>query len=274
MKKAIDANRELLSKYPDIQAICDKAMDDPNTEGFAYERVSGLDFPTVISFIKLKYEDGMQELYEGDTQRYHVSYFFSGEPLLQSFVEDVYPLFEPLTAADVFSMENTELRLKGVEAIGAQNVLEYVNARMVDTQTLSKTNHKWILDEEGQLKEIEEVFNDTYTLYVFDGKEIFRNTDSGNVVQGDNPVYVVECKCTSTDRRYHLYPCVSDVSEATRDAITAIASTIWVEYAPEDIERIHRHGDVIITTAKSGAKPISLRPITKQEYLTKLYAES
>jgi len=149
---------------------------------------------------------------------------------------------------------------------------------LVDSQTINKTT-TWI-NENG----IEETINfaDTYELYKVDGEILFPNQRWGN-----EDVYYVKCKDTSTDREYLIWVNPNAVfrannvvkgwfssSDADLDVINSIAWTIQTNVPIGKIETIIRQGDCILVKPTDEERLDTPRHLSGKEYLELLHLES
>lgn len=186
----------------------------------------------------------------------------------------------PFTVKEALDLQNAEQRMMALKAYSPAQVQEEGGFELLGEETLTKTQLRWTIDEEGNMIESEVEFKDTYTLY----KGEF-DTRSGKSVFG-----VVKCKDTSTDREYWLYVDITterDRNNASinwiKDPIEAIASTIKMPVPHEALEiddvyeYIQRQGDVNMGKLKpeyEGAKLVVSKSLTKQQYINMLRAES
>ena len=192
-----------------------------------------------------------------------------------NFIEEIWDSIEPVTVKQALAQDNTETRRVYFDCIGIEKLFTSLKPKLRDRQVVKKKRTKW--DDKNNPEEYE--FEDVYELYEIEGKKLFDKDQWG---RQPNPVYAVRCWCTTTNREYWLYvnnqaatgqAWLGDNTEY--DAIRAIAWTIRVDVAEEDIEKLYRQGDIIVAKIKDDS-PISgwQRHITKEEYLTKMYSET
>lgn len=181
---------------------------------------------------------------------------------LRETVRQVWDEVQELTFLDCLSETNTEKRRVLFSAYGPENILKDGDAVIEDTQTITKTNKKFVNG-----KEEEYTFKDTYTLYSIKNKQILESLSN-------KELKIVKCSCTTTGKDHYLF-----VDPKSNDAIEAIASTIRVPiigYNHKYITEIYRQGDVIgVRIPKDSDIIIAWNvPISKEIYLTKLKVES
>ena len=113
-------------------------------------------------------------------------------------------------AKDAFAQENAERRMQLFSRLDPAEWFDEINCELIDEATFDKTRDKTIikskdtLEERGFLKpedlETETIsYKDTYRLYRAP-KDQFGSTS----LQED--IFFIQCKDTSTDRVYYLYP--------------------------------------------------------------------
>ena len=192
-----------------------------------------------------------------------------------NFIEEMWTSIKPVTVQQALSKDNTEDRRVYFDCIGIENLFKQLDPMLLDRQAITKKRTKW--DDNNDPVEYE--FEDVYELYEIDGWKLFDKDQWGRQPQ---PVYAVRCWCTTTNREYWLYVNQEAATGETwnrdkfsYDAIRAIAWTIRVDVAEENIERLYRQGDIIVAKIKEGSPIMQWqRHISKEEYLTKLYSET
>ena len=192
-----------------------------------------------------------------------------------NFIEEMWDSIEPVTVKQALAQDNTETRRVYFDCIGIQKLFTSLKPKLRDKQTIKKKRTKW--DDNDNPVEYE--FEDVYELYEIEGKKLFDKDQWGRDPQ---PIYAVRCWCTTTNREYWLYVNQEaatgkrwSTEDPSYDAIRAIAWTIRVDVAEENIERLYRQGDIIVAKIKDGSQSMNWqRHISKEEYLTKLYSET
>ena len=196
---------------------------------------------------------------------------------------DLWISTEPISPENALKFSNTEQRRVAITAFDFSVFLEGFNYEIIDKQTITKTNRRWFANESGDLEEKEVVYDDVYELISLDANQIFPNPHRFRETTVE--LRGVRCSCTTTGRQYFLFvkPDVesswnSDAIYNTNDAIEAIAATLVVNVKPEYVKSFRRQGDVVLTILKPGANEKNWkceeRPMTKEEYLTKLESET
>lgn len=195
-----------------------------------------------------------------------------------SGLEDLWEHIVPITFKEIAEIENTELRRIAFKRFGLERLISEVDPVLVDSQTISKTT-TWI-NENG----IEETINfeDTYELYRVKGEILFPNQRWGN-----EDVYYIKCKDTSTDREYLIWVNVNGVFRANNtnrgwfsssdvdfNAINCIAWTIQTNVPIGNIETIIRQGDCILIKPTNDERLEEFRHLSGKEYLELLHLES
>jgi len=142
-------------------------------------------------------------------------------------VKYLWDTLQPMTALDALSLfrDNAEKRMCALKYVGAKNLVESLQAQVVDTQTITKTQWKTTLigdydRHEGSIppeniKRDQVSYDDTYTLYKIDGKQF-------NI---DNEIFIIHCKCTTTNKDYYLFVDGED-ERCNSNALSAIAYTM------------------------------------------------
>lgn len=193
-------------------------------------------------------------------------------------LEDKWDSIVPITFKEIAEIENTELRRIAFKRFGLERLINEVNPLLVNSQTINKTT-TWI-NENG----IEETINfaDTYELYKVSGDILFPNQRWGN-----EDVYYVKCKDTSTDREYLIWVNPNGVFRANNsgigwfsssdidlNVINSIAWTIQTNVPIGKIETIVRQGDCILVKPIDEERLDIPRHLSGKEYLELLHLES
>lgn len=197
------------------------------------------------------------------------------------FVKSVWEDVQPVTVEDALKQENTEDRRTYFDAIGVQKLFKSLDPKLLDRQVINKTRVRW----DDEYTEKDHVFEDVYELYEIEGTKLFKADKWGT---GPSNVYAVRCWCTTTNREYWLYvpreAALGDAwwhnneTKSLPDAIRAIAWTIRIDVPIENVERIYRQGDIIVTKIKDSAKDsfftFKSYHLSKENYLSLMYSET
>lgn len=192
-----------------------------------------------------------------------------------NFIEEMWESIKPATVKEALAKDNAEERRVYFDCIGIQKLFQSLEPVLLDRQVLTKKRTKW--DDKGDPIEYE--FEDVYELYEIDGYKMFDKDQWG---RSPSPVYAVRCWCTTTNREYWLYVNEEAATgerwnreNAKYDAVRAIAWTIRVDVAEEQIEKLYRQGDIIVAKLKEGTNSIGyFRHLSKEAYLEKMYSET
>lgn len=197
-----------------------------------------------------------------------LSDFLMGEQI-PAMVE-YYKSLEPITAKEALDMDNAECRRVMLAALPPDAIYDELGGETIDTQVVKKTLQRVVINEDNKVVEEPYEIEDEYKLVKVKYTHETNNSWNPKV---DLDMYIIMCKDTSTDRRYALY------TKEQKDVIKAIANTMMIPDIPEkEVAYYLRQGDVPITILKSSDsypdETVKLRPMTKDEYLNKLYNES
>jgi hypothetical protein len=197
-----------------------------------------------------------------------------------NFIEEMWDSIKPATVQEALAKENAEERRVYFDCIGVQELFKQLEPTLRDRQVIKKKRTKW--NDKNDPYQYE--FEDVYELYEIDGRKMFETDRWGRT---PNPVFAVRCWCTTTNREYWLYVDSQAATgerwftpgdEVTYDAIRAIAWTIRVDVAEEQIERLYRQGDIIVVKLNDVPQvplPIGFfRHLSKETYLEKMYSET
>jgi hypothetical protein len=202
-------------------------------------------------------------------------------------LKDEWNDITPLTFQEILKdLRNVEQRRVAINILGTERLMKEIEPQLVDRQVVTKTT-RWVVDEDTN-ERVERTYlrrcrtiEDVYELYKVE-LEALGLHNNGN--WGNNSLYYVKCKDTSTDREYMLWVDDNGVRRANDlhwrdgqiDAIHAIAWTIQTRYQKGDILSIVRQGDCVLVKPKPDARPQSWgeRHLSKEEYLTLLKDES
>lgn len=221
--------------------------------------VDGQDFESNIGIKILKAKYGTFENFRTSKTSYMSK---KGADLIKESMENA----SDLTIQEALSIKNLEARRVCFRYIGIDKIFKELEPELVDSQTIQKSTR---VSKEGEL----EPFEDKYELYRVKGQKL--NEGEQSSWRRVTDFYILRCSCTSTGREYLIY--IQDMwarSGSKPDAIEAVAWTIQIEVPETHVEKIVRAGDCIMVKPKAGYVKCSLRHISKEEYLTKLVAES
>jgi hypothetical protein len=213
----------------------------------------------------------------------------TGKKLLKLKYENYCPFEElndewnditPLTFQEILKdLRNVEQRRVAINILGTERLVKEIEPQLVDRQVVTKTT-RWVVDEDTN-ELVERTYEDVYELYKVE-LEALGLHNNGN--WGNNSLYYVKCKDTSTDREYMLWVDDNGVRRANDlhwrdgqiDALHAIAWTIQTRYHKGNILSIVRQGDCVLLKPKPDTRPQSWgeRHLSKEEYLTLLKDES
>jgi hypothetical protein len=195
-------------------------------------------------------------------------------------LNDIWGDIKPITFSEIATLKNIEQRRVAINYLGIDNLIEHINPKLLNTETIQKTT-TW-LDDEGKLKTFN--FSDTYELYKVSRKNLLGE----EWLNGNNQsfYYYVKCKDTSTNRDYLIWVDLHDIylkktgerwsfHEEEIDAIDAIAWTITTDVRENNVKKIVRQGDCIFIEPKDPDFPSGeTRHLSKEEYLNLLVCES
>lgn len=193
------------------------------------------------------------------------------------FVAEIWDSIEPVTVLEALSQSNAEIRRIYFDCIGVAKLFKELNPTLRNRQVIHKKRMNWDDDDQPYTKE----FEDVYEVYEMEGTKLF---DVDRWGRTPNSVYAVRCWCTTTNREYWIYvpaeaahgqrAWVTDVKDEDYDAIRAIAWTIRVDVAKQDIEKIYRQGDIIVCKVKDNPTSSAPYHIDKDMYLDLMYSET
>jgi hypothetical protein len=193
-----------------------------------------------------------------------------------NFIEEMWTSIKPATVQEALAKENAEERRVYFDCIGVQRLFQELEPTLRDRQVIKKKRTKW--DDNNDPYQYE--FEDVYELYEIDGHKMFETDRWGRT---PNPVFAVRCWCTTTNREYWLYVNSEAATgsrwsipdDVTYDAIRAIAWTIRVDVAEEQIEKLYRQGDIIVVKLTNETISVPFfRHLSKEAYLEKMYSET
>ena len=205
---------------------------------------------------------------------------FSKDYLLKYVIDkseflNLWDVIPPMNAKEVFELDNAEQRMIAIKYIGMAELLSNFKHKIIDSQTITKQNKRWSINSDGELEERIDTIKDTYELIEL-AFPVTRN-ETINITG-------IKCKCTTTEREYFIYAPPINPEDSVenfkfpKDAIEAIASTFRVNVKPEAVKCIRRQGDVILVVLKPEWEDLDWkcewRPVSKDEYLTKLESET
>lgn len=197
-------------------------------------------------------------------------------------LEDIWEEIKPITFKEITKcITNIEQRRVAVGCLGIEKITKEINPTLMNKKTLKKQT-TWVT-EEGKM--VTKKFSDTYELYKVEGKKWSKGVDE---TWGQDDVYFVKFKDTSTDREYMIWVDATSVgrtntkegwfSSEDRNKITAtqaIAWTIQTDVPEGEIDCIVRQGDCILIKKKKTAPTAgTIRHLTEKEYKELLVLES
>jgi len=199
-------------------------------------------------------------------------------------LESEWESIEPFTFEEIAEFENLEERRVGILCLGIERLVEEVNPKLLNSQTITKTNT--YIDENGEL--VTKTFADTYELYEVAGEKLSKNLDNWRRVQD---CHFVKCKDVSTEREYLIWVDIASIYRTNKSenewfdmerdknkvtAIQAIAWTIQTNIEEGNIEKIVRQGDCVLIKPKNSELPTLDNPrhLTEKEYRKLMVAES
>jgi hypothetical protein len=202
------------------------------------------------------------------------------DPKLGDFITEQWLDIPEVTVAEAFTEKNIEVRRLYFQAIGVEKLMQSLKPELLDERTITKQGKRW--DVSGNM--YVHKYEDTYGLYKLDGNLLFPEDAATSWQIDRSTLYVVKCKCATTDREYWIYVQKefafdgSHWNEETRkpNAIKAIASTFRLPITFP--KAIYRQGDVLIVEPSEKSQELldgmPQTPITEEEYLTLLQFES
>lgn len=190
-----------------------------------------------------------------------------------NFDQEDWDMWQPFTFAEAMAETNMEKRRIIFKVLGPERIFKDANPKLINRQVIKKKRTKW---EGEKLTEKKYEFEDVYELYEIDAKALGLE----NTFATPSPVRAVRCWCTTTNREYWIMVPKfknnqgwNNTENSMDDAIEAIAWTIQVDV--DNFDTLYRQGDVIIAKMPDEPKMLTTpRPVTKEEYLEKLYSES
>lgn len=143
---------------------------------------------------------------------------------LKKKVNQLYGSIQALSVKEALCFNNIEQRMLAIRLFSPQELLIELNPILLDSQTIEKKQIRWTKD----LKAYTNIFLDTYNLYKLSGQLLVEKALKN--WQKTSDIYIVECKCTSTNKKYFLFV-PPEVGE-NKDAIQAIAWTMQINGNP------------------------------------------
>lgn len=146
--------------------------------------------------------------------------YFSAFPN-RELIEREYKDLKPLTVAEAIKLGNAEQRMVALRSFEIEEIIQNLEAVLLDEQTLTKRQIRWDTDMKARIIE----YQDTYSLFKIPGS-VF-----GIDWWWQEPaIYFVKCQCPSTQKNYFIY--VSEKAAANKDAVEAIAWTMRFQGKP------------------------------------------
>jgi uncharacterized DUF497 family protein len=197
-------------------------------------------------------------------------------------LEEFWDKIKPITFKEIAELTNMEQRRIALGEFGIDRLVNEIKPKLLKKETINKKTI--FIDTNGEEKEHH--FEDTYKLFKVDKEILF-----GGLSNWDKrDTYYVECKDTSTDRKYLIWVDINSIYRTNSDnrwlsveeiekkvtAIQAIAWTIQTNVPIGSIKRIIRQGDcILIEPKKKKYEPLNtLRHLTEKEYRKLLVLES
>lgn len=209
-------------------------------------RIRNTDFDTLEEVLSIKKND-VEYTLDDAIREYHDSFYneknkdmYNPFALDKDHIEEVWNSVEPMTAKEAIrNYPNMEHRMIALRWIGAEGLIEDLDAEILDTQTVHKEQEETVFLGDGDPspenakdpslweKRMKE-YDDTYTLYRIDSDEIVGDAEDNSRRRIElDWVYVCGMKDASTDREYYIF-IDPEVVQENEDAIEAIASTLRV----------------------------------------------
>ncbi|HEY9044756.1 MAG TPA: hypothetical protein VIN08_02625 [Ohtaekwangia sp.] len=175
-------------------------------------------------FHKIKFDDLelVLKLYkkENRTQEQVLSYFEN--PVARNYIQQHYASLTPVDVREVLRLPNAEQRMMAMSIIPHEELLKIIKAELIDKQTIHKKQVRW----DKQLQPYEYEYDDVYTLYRIAAENFGIRQNNMGFTKAP-AVYMVKCKCASTDRIYYQY--IPEWVGSKNDAIEAIAWTFRIQ---------------------------------------------
>lgn len=181
----------------------------------------------------------------------------SGQDLL-NYIESIWDDIKPIEPSEVLEETNIEKRRVYISAFGAKDLLDVLDAKLIDKQVVDFENTVW--DKDGSNPKKVKI-KDTYELYVISINQYHK-------------ISIVRCWCTTTNREYFIY--TRSGNSFQTNALDAITSTIVLPTRVDGIKKIYRHGDVFLFDVEEDATMTfsSWLTLTGEQYFNLLTAQS
>lgn len=139
----------------------------------------------------------------------------------RNFILMNYDDISEMTVSDALALQNAEQRMIALTVFTPEEIVENINAELLDEQKIHKKQLRWKSDLTPYYYE----YYDVYALYKISAFELGLE----NIARTPS-IYFVKCSCTSTSKVYYLY--VPEAVAAQNDAIVAIAWTFRFNNQP------------------------------------------
>lgn len=179
-----------------------------------------------------------QEDFTLDTHLFHTKCLESEYSSTPEEITKAWETTKPISPTQAIKKfhNNSQQLMTVFSILGAESTMKVLKSKIIDSQTISKTQTKTFIKEKfsinfGEIKtkdspwldseifETKEVsYEDKYTLYEMD-PSIFEND-----IQLDNPIYILQVECPSTHQYYYIF--VDANHPQCQDAIGAVAWTM------------------------------------------------
>lgn len=173
---------------------------------------------TTIYFRKVQFDnlDVVLKMFRREQRSLSEVLSFFETPAILDDIRSRYESLPDLTMQEALQQANATQRMLVMSMIDPGKLIEELNAKLLDRQVCKKTQTRWNED----LQPYTRVFDDVYELYRIAPEKLGIATRNGGALP---MVYVVKCKCASTDRIYYQY--VPNTIGQLNDAVAAIAWT-------------------------------------------------
>jgi hypothetical protein len=179
---------------------------------------------------------------------------------LRAEMVDLYDKVTPFSFEEAFAIKNDTFRALVFGSINIGEMISNLGSKRIKTDGADVKRKQFAPD--GTFLGYKEYHN-IYEIYEVDGAKI-------NVT---DPLYVVKCWCTSTNKEHWLW-----IDAKYKDCpLTAIASTFIVaKNIIPHITELKRQGDIMLIELDSDVEPDEKdkRPLTKEEYFKLLTTET
>jgi hypothetical protein len=194
--------------------------------------IEGIKYTTMEEVIGILKNNSEQT--ENDWFEFFEIFLTEWEPQYQKFIpfytkEELLAKIASVPATSVSQIfqnyqNNAEQLMRALAYFDPEEIFKSVGGKLLDEETLEKTQERTIVKKEFQKNDISKpltddmfetqnvTYSDTYRLYQIEGKKLGLDEDA----------YAVQCVCTTTGKNYYLFV----EKEFATSAVDAIASTI------------------------------------------------